>query len=84
MSTRKTTFLLSGPRVGTPVRGVAFTPVISGNHVYATVGHNPEQGTVQGDSGALMPQNAVISVRNLSTTKSAPNEVIPHKRIQAL
>ncbi len=77
------TFLLSGPRVGTPVRGVAFTPVISGNHVYAAVGHNPEQGNGSGRLWCIDATKRGDLSPELVYNESAPNVIIPHKRVQA-
>jgi beta-lactamase regulating signal transducer with metallopeptidase domain len=64
------------------VRGMAITPVVYDNRVFAAVGRNPEQGDGHGHLWCIDATKRGDLSSELVYNKAAPEVVIPHKRIQ--
>ncbi|MBL8814469.1 MAG: PQQ-binding-like beta-propeller repeat protein [Planctomyces sp.] len=88
LNPKESLYSLGGPRSRDPLsgnsyRGIAITPVVVGDRVYSAVGHNPERGDGLGRLWCIDATKRGDISADLVYNKSAPDVVIPHKRIQA-
>lgn len=83
LNPKESQYRLSGPRNEFSYRGLPTTPVVVGNHVFAAVGHNPERGEGLGRLWCIDATQRGDLSSDLVYNKSAPDGVIPHKRVQA-
>lgn len=83
LNPKESQYRLNGPRNEFTYRGLPSTPVVVGNHVFAAVGHNPERGEGLGRLWCIDATKRGDLSSELVYNKSAPEVVIPHKRVQA-
>jgi hypothetical protein len=83
LNPKESQYRLNGPRNEFTYRGLPSTPVVVGDHVFAAVGHNPERGEGLGRLWCIDATKRRDLSPDLVYNKSAPEVVIPHKRVQA-